>query len=214
MKIDFGFSDYVYKLYDTFHLMDLTAEEQIFCLAGILTVIMYLLVIVVGVVIDNIERFFMEALVRTFGFKAIRISEVVTFMGVVIHELSHALFATLTGAVVTKIKFFTTKEDDCLGYVLYYTRGNIFTRSLQHAMCACAPTVVGMTLEAVLLFLFRFGILQSPMSRFMALYLMVSMLIHMSMSIQDLKNYLKGFIGVMVVFMPYMMILINLALKF
>ena len=124
-----------------------------------------------------------------------------TFPGVWYHELSHALFAFLSGAKVDKIKLYE-KKDGHLGYVIYTPRGKWVSRSMQLCMASCAPVVMGMLADAAIIWLIYAVTL--PVWAYILLgYLAVSILIHMDMSGADLKSYLKGcpffFLFVMVI---------------
>ena len=61
-----------------------------------------------------------------------------TFPGVILHELSHALLAFLTGAEITHIRFFSP-DGDSLGSVSIRPRGNFLTMSMQRGFSAMAP---------------------------------------------------------------------------
>ncbi len=112
-----------------------------------------------------------------------------TFPGVIIHELSHALGAVLTGAEVENINF-NPQEEDKLGQVSFYTRGNILLRSLQASIVSMAPTVVGITL----IFFMSKLYFNNDVLNFLNRYLMVSIFFHLNMSFEDIKLFLKGMI--------------------
>lgn len=113
----------------------------------------------------------------------------ITFIGTVIHELSHALFATLSGAQVTKVKLLEFRGNT-LGSVEYIPRGNFITKSVQHTLSAYAPVVCGILLEWLLIF--KVGYSSNIWVNILKIYAMLSILLHMTMSKQDIKMCLKG----------------------
>jgi len=118
------------------------------------------------------------------------VSNYFLFVGVVIHELSHALFAFLTGAKVTEVAVFRP-EGNALGHVCYYTRGPRILAALQNGLSSCAPVVTGLVVSA-LLTVKVFPVLTAPWQRGAVIYLLVAVVFHMNMSKADLKNYFKG----------------------
>lgn len=135
----------------------------------------------------------MKLLSKTFGIKAARfICNRLTFPGIIIHELSHALFAIIFGAKVTKIKLLTLRDNDRLGWIEYTPMGNKWEQGLQHVFSACAPTVVGMILELLLYYTISKGFIKGHGWIILVIYIMVSIGDHMSMSRQDIKNYIRG----------------------
>ena len=78
----------------------------------------------------------------------------ITFVGVMHHELSHALLAFLSGAKVTEIKLFRIHHNDgALGYVAYAPRGNFILQSIQKVVTSIAPIICGF-ISCSLLFLY------------------------------------------------------------
>lgn len=120
-----------------------------------------------------------------------------TFPGVVHHELSHALFAFLTGAKVTEIKLFRIHhKDGRLGYVSYAPRGNFITMSIQKVLSSIAPIVMGF-ISCSLLYLYARPELEDILWQTVLLYyLMVSIILHMSLSKQDIKVMKSGILVV------------------
>lgn len=113
------------------------------------------------------------------------------FPGVMIHELSHAFFAVITGAKITEVALFKV-EDGALGHVNFKNRGNIIVRALQNIFISCAPMLVG---AAVVI---GCGLWLSVLPagyiwlKIIIWYLMISMFFHMTMSPADIKVYIKG----------------------
>ena len=122
----------------------------------------------------------------------------VTFVGVMWHELSHALFAFITGAKVENIQFYH-KEGDRLGCVSYRPRGPWPLRCIQHSLSSCAPVIMG--LIALSGIYAASTVFQLPVwAIVIAVYLFISIMVHMDMSPQDLKQYVKGVPFLLVVF--------------
>ena len=114
----------------------------------------------------------------------------ITFMGTVWHELSHALFAFLTGAKINKISLYHM-ENGRLGYVKYTPRGPWALRCVQMSLSSCAPVIMGLLAEAGIYLLFVKTTL--PIwAMILAGYLFLSILLHMDLSMADLKAYAKG----------------------
>ena len=113
-----------------------------------------------------------------------------TFMGVVWHELSHALFAFVTGAKVEEISLYH-KEGDHLGHVKFRPRGIWIARCIQLSLSACAPVIMGLV-ALFGIYCFLTGMELPVWGVFVAGYLFVSIMVHMDMSPEDLKAYVKG----------------------
>ncbi len=115
----------------------------------------------------------------------------VTFIGVVHHELAHAVFAVLTGAKVTKIKFFTLTGGDALGYVTFIPRGNMFLQAVQLTMSSVAPVYAGAFTVCMMYRVIPFSGL-SVWQKVLYLYIMISIVMHMRLSGADIRNALRG----------------------
>lgn len=122
----------------------------------------------------------------------------ITFVGVMHHELSHALLAFLSGAKVTDIKLFRIHHNDgALGYVAYAPRGNFILQSIQKVVTSIAPIICGCISSSLLWFYVRPMVLENIWSICLFYYVLVSIILHMSLSKQDIK-VMKG--GLLVVF--------------
>ena len=113
----------------------------------------------------------------------------VFFPGVMLHELSHALFAFITGAEITEIALFK-KEGESLGHVSFKNRGNLFLVALQNTFASSAPMFCG----AAIVWGCYYGITHISILwiRILLGYIGVSMFCHMTMSVEDIKVYVKG----------------------
>ena len=113
-----------------------------------------------------------------------------TYPGTVHHELAHALFAFITGAKVLRINLIP--RGNRLGSVEFETRGNIFMKAVQLSLSAVAPVICG----AVSMFLMIYFILPNcsiAWHYLLFIYIFISIFFHMTMSTQDIRNFLKGF---------------------
>jgi len=120
-----------------------------------------------------------------------------TFPGVMHHELSHALVGWITGAKIIKINLFKPSGMS-LGSVEISYRGPWLARSLQACFSSSAPVFCGVA-TSVLLYSFVVPQITTIPLLILAYYLLFSLLMHMTMSIQDLKCYGKGFVGLFIV---------------
>ena len=118
------------------------------------------------------------------------VANTLTFPGVCYHELSHALFALITGAKVKKIVLYH-KEGNHLGYVEMVPRGPLPLKWMQMSFSACAPVITGLIGECTILW--AFIMLELPIWAAVLLgFFFFCLLIHMEMSGADIKGYLKG----------------------
>lgn len=134
----------------------------------------------------------------------------VTFVGVMHHELSHALLAFLTGAKVTKIKLFRIHhKDGALGYVAYATRGNFILQSIQKVATSIAPIICGFISSYLLWLYVRPVATENIWSLRLFYYVLVSIILHMSLSKQDIK-VMKGGLLVVITLMTILFYFIDL----
>lgn len=157
----------------------------------ICTAIMIFSLLLVGAIMNGLQRLQINLLEKAFGQKAaLFICNYITIPGTILHESAHALFGLCTGAKVTEISYLDTKGDS-LGHISYIPRGNPFFKAIQHTMIACAPVFAGLIAEY---FLIR-GIFYGGFSIWADIglwYLVVSVADHMSMSSIDIKHYFQG----------------------
>lgn len=114
-----------------------------------------------------------------------------TFPGVILHELSHAAGAKLSGAKLDRISLFEP-NGKTLGCVEFTCQGkkrrNI---AFQRAVSSCAPVVGGALFVPMFMGIAAWGD-GSPLLQAMSFHGAFSMACHMDMSRQDMKNYIKG----------------------
>lgn len=159
--------------------------------SGLLTFILIFSVIIVGSIMNGIEKIQIAVLSKLFGVRAaLFICNYVTIVGTIIHECAHALFAICTGAKVAEISFLDTKGDS-LGHVSYVVRGPFFMKAIQHSLCACAPVFAGLVCELIITHQIFNG--TYPIwGQAILWYLAISVMDHMSMSSIDIKHYFQG----------------------
>ena len=156
-----------------------------------LTLFCSFLVLIIGFLIQHIKQFIYGLFAKNVGegwakFICFRL----TFPGTIIHEMSHATFAFLTGAKVNKIQCFSIKKDT-LGYVEYTPQGNLLHQMLQHSVASCAPVLSGIVLTPIFASL-ALNSTNIPLT-ILFWYLAICVLLHMNMSDVDIKNYFKGY---------------------
>ncbi|SKC00925.1 Peptidase family M41 [Lachnospiraceae bacterium] len=171
--------------------------DNIFTEALAWTIIIPFLVLSFG----NIIRVIADILTAVIGKvtgpgPAFVIRNYVTYPGTIHHEFAHALIAAVTGAKVTKITLFPKGET--LGQVEFIPRGNIFFRSLQYSASAVAPVICG-GISLSLMYLKIWQKLTLWWHYPLFIYLFISILFHMTMSSQDMKNFIKGLVPTLMV---------------
>lgn len=155
------------------------------------TIFILFCILVIGLCMELIQTILIKILSRLtspqFAYKFINR---ITFIGVVHHELSHALFTLLTGAKITKINLFKPDEETgTLGTVEYSTRGIIFIRCWQYVLISAAPVICG-AITSFLICIFGFG--HTIWQTIILGFILLCIVLHMSMSGQDIKVALKG----------------------
>lgn len=159
--------------------------------SGVILVALILSLVIIGLILNLIEKMEFTFFCYFFGYKAaFNIVNYVTIPGTIIHELSHALFAVITGAKVKEISFFDN-DKKTLGHVTYQAKGPFFLQAVQHSLTACAPIIVGLASFVLISYLFLTTVYGTSVQIFF-IYLAVSIVNHSSMSIADLKLYFKG----------------------
>lgn len=155
------------------------------------TCIIVMIIPVFGLVLNFVNNKLLQVLAEMFG-RAITmfIGNYLTFIGTVHHELSHALFAFCTGAKVIKIDLFHP-DGYSLGKVIFCPRGNKIMQSIQLTMASIAPVVTGCISEYLLLKYLSANDVTGWLL-WIIYYLIISILLHMTLSKSDIKNGLKG----------------------
>ena len=175
------------------------------------SILIILFIVLVGKVLDTIQRYLMMGIVKISSVKmATIITMYLTFPGVMVHELNHALMCLVTGAKILKITLFhPDKQTGVLGSVKYMTYGKPFKQRIQLSFISSAPVLFG---YIDILVLFRLLVYFNPnwlISTLMS-YLIISIFLHMTMSSVDIKHYFKGalFILPVVYLITYYMVFV------
>lgn len=118
-----------------------------------------------------------------------------SYPGVAWHELSHALFAAITGAKVTSISLRRRPAPDGKGYILgsvmYVPRGPRALQSLQMFLTGIAPAITGLA-GMTAIALFAFPNCTEVWQWIIWIYLFICLLLHSGPSGQDLKGVGAG----------------------
>ncbi len=176
------------------------------------TILLFLTVLITGFLISLINRVITDALSGVIGsVPAFILRNYLTYPGTVHHELSHALLALITGARVKKIVLFP--KGNTLGSVEIEPRGNIFIRALQLSLSAIAPVIMGV------ISLFSLWNLVLPKTAeiwqyILFWYVFVSIILHMSLSGADYRNFFKGLLPTLIVFFLIFLILGSFGIRF
>lgn len=171
-------------------------SQNTFLLILVGTVLFPIAILLLGIFMELIAQAITTVIAFfTGGLVAFGIRTYATYIGTVIHEFSHAAVAFLTGAKVNKITLIP--KGMTLGSVEYTPRGNKFFQGLQMSLSAIAPTVVG-TLLLFLLFTKVHPLLTEAWHYVLFYYLALSILFHMDLSLQDLRNFFAGFLPFLV----------------
>ncbi len=152
-----------------------------------------LIIPLLGLIIHGTNRMIVGLIRMVFGNNiAFITANYLTFPGVVVHEISHALMAVLTGAKIVEFRpFWPDKEKGELGHVTITPRGNFLIRSIQSTFSSSAPVIFGLFTTAGLIYVVNTAELPTQIN--VALYYLVfSIIIHSTMSIQDIKVMLRG----------------------
>lgn len=157
----------------------------------LITVAIPAAIIVVGAVVSGLQHVLMKMISAIFsGAFTYVLVNYLMFPGVMLHELSHALAAVVTGAKVTEVALFKP-QGGSLGHVNFRTRGPKVLKSIQRVMVSAAPVYLG----GVFVCLFYYLIVAVAGSLFFKIilgYLAFSMIFHMTMSMQDFKEFFMG----------------------
>lgn len=161
----------------------------------ITSVLIIMLIPIIGYTIEKVTYIAISILSTWIGSKAVNfISNRLTFIGTIHHELSHALVAICLGARVNELHPFKPTKDT-LGEVKIATRGPKSIRRLQLGLAAAGPVIIGLITEYII---YRYICSHeiSTIMRVILFYIQASVLIHMPMSKVDIKHYKDGIIPI------------------
>lgn len=158
----------------------------------IITIVAFLLIPLVGTIFDKLEAYELRGMSKIFPAKfTIFFANRITIFGVIVHELSHALFAHITGASIRKISVLDIMKNGTLGHVDIGLRGGRIQRSFQSTLSACGPIIGGCFVLFLLITILRSFCSTIPQYAFI-IFLIISVVNHLSMSPQDIHLYKKG----------------------
>ncbi len=160
--------------------------------------------IVINFITDHIFGSFLNRLFRSSNAYYF-FHNYITAPGVIIHELSHLLLALVTFCKVTKVELFRPRKNR-LGGVEYMPRGSAIWNCVQMTLVSCAPVISGMFISSFLITWFMAGVIPGILIPF-ALYLLICVILHMNMSGQDIKVYIKGVWIFFILFFVYFLVL-------
>lgn len=165
--------------------------ENIVANSLVQTLVIVLIIPILGLVIGQLQNIIAKVISRLLGGKiAYIVINMLMFIGVVHHELSHALLALVTGAKIVSIELFHP-QNGTLGKVKFIPRGNKIIQSVQLTLSAIAPVIIGCVSEYILI-TYVLASTESVVIKCVVYYLIISILMHMTMSKQDIKNAIKG----------------------
>ena len=180
--------------------------------AVIETILLFLAVLILGFLIELINRTITNALAGIIGsVPAFILRNYLTYPGTVHHELSHALLALITGAAVKKIVLFP--KGNTLGSVEIEPRGNLFFRALQLSLSAIAPVIMGV-ISLFSLWSFVLPKIGELWQYILFWYIFVSIILHMSLSGADYWNFFKGLLPSILVFFLVFLLLGSFGIRF
>jgi len=117
----------------------------------------------------------------------------ITFIGVIHHEISHALLAFISGAKIVKVNLFNFNiKGGNLGSVVYYPRGPLVIQLLQHSLAGLAPIICGSTTLALIYKYMIVGNTFKDNIFWIGIVLLMQISYHMSLSKSDIKAAIIG----------------------
>lgn len=189
-------------------MLEYIQSQNIIVQSLIYAAIITLCLPILGWILGQIIEFVTVILSGILGsFLAYFVCNYLTFAGVVHHELAHALFAVITGAQVTEIKLFQPSKY-MLGYVNFIPRGGKIRQSFQLVLTAVAPIFCG-AISSILLYMYITSHTLVLWQIIICYYLLISIILHMTMSQQDLYSYMKGLPIVYIISSLFIYVLLN-----
>lgn len=166
---------------------------------GIITASIIIVTILSIGILCSINRYTMVRVLASRFNTAQLVDKWLFILGTIHHELSHLIVAVLTGAKVTGVKLFSIRNDsDALGYVTFIARGPLVFRLIQRGLVSIAPIVCGCVSIYLLYYYGLQGKQWLDVQALISLFVIISIVHHMSMSKQDL---LVGALGIIVVYL-------------
>lgn len=165
----------------------------------VISVGIQLCILIMGKVIECVIRYLMKLSYRFIGKSLTNlIFNYITFIGVIHHEVSHILFAVVTGAKVRNVKLFkVVSQTNSLGSVSIITKGPRILRDLQSGLVAIAPMITGII--SIYIGLRSLTGKTSLVEEISILYIVLSIFIHMMLSDADIKAYKNSCISITII---------------
>ena len=164
--------------------MSIQLQQTIYILLG---------TILVGVMASLIRGYTVRSFARVSGGLARFIDTKLTFIGVIHHEVSHALLAFLSGAKVRKVKLFSfSTASGNLGEVIYSPRGPWLLKRLQDSLAGLAPIICGSVTLAIIYNYLILGNTFRDSHLWVGVLLVMQISYHMSLSKSDIKASIVG----------------------
>lgn len=157
---------------------------MIFINAVLCAFIFLFMLLLIGLVIHTIVNVLVNLIsLVTNKYIAYFLCNIVTFVGVIHHELSHVLMVFMTGAKLLDFKLFDIK-DNISGYVNFIARGPWLIQSIQYTLISTAPMYIGLLSLYLLHNIYSLGYIH----KYLYHYVFISIVLHMRLSPQDLKS--------------------------
>lgn len=178
-------------VYEAAGMFGLSGALRDLACGAVLALAALLAIPVVGMVAGYLRSAAQRGIARLAGSgAAFAVMNYLTFPGVIVHELAHALVAKAMGCRIDEVELFRPSGDS-LGYVRFTCRGSRGKMSLQAAAASCAPVFIGFfAIRALAALAARFSAYWG--AGIVLYHAAFSVACHMTMSGQDLKNYAKG----------------------
>lgn len=160
------------------------------------------IIFVIGQLTTVVRKFCYGIVCRESGGRAAQFFDrKLTILGVVHHELSHALMVLISGAKLEGIRL--TQRGDTLGAVYFRPRGNILARSIQYCLVQIGPIIFGtasITILCNLVMSNQDTDYAKTWQFWVQLIIMQQIAYHMQLQGQDVKNMMRGVIPQAVIF--------------
>ena len=180
----------------------------------VITVLFFLFLIpITGTIFNKLEELEIRGFNKFINPKiTLFIANRLTLPGVILHEFSHAIFASLTGAIVNKISIFDIFHKGMLGHVDFSPTGGKIKQSLQLTLTSCAPVIMGFMVLVILIF-GVFPTCKNVKEIVLIIYLIFCVVNHLSMSAQDIMLYRRGLKITIVIVSLVIMLILFLTIK-
>jgi hypothetical protein len=184
-------------------------DSSVLLIALYATIAIPLVLVVVGLAIGILTSVVNRVLSTILGSIVYRGGDTLFLPGVIMHEMSHALFLFITGAKIGEIVVRADSRHPwvlyrargvspsrgitprCTGYVSFGLRGPFLVKSFQRVLGSVAPTVMGLACMALLI-----GLITTYCTAWwhyaICIYLLLCALNGSGMSTLDVKDMLPG----------------------